>query len=73
MQQNKQLYSYIPMASPQFPWYLAKLRNAWIALITPPNQLFVQVMNEGADKFEQLTKDVENGKIPSPFVKVEKE
>jgi len=67
--QNKQtnLYSYIPLASPQYPWYLAKLRNAWIALLAPPNKLFVQVMNEGADKLEELDKKIQDGKIPITF------
>lgn len=62
---NKQLYSYIPMASPQFPWYLAKLRNAWIALITPPNRLFVQVVNEYADKCEDyaIKQEEKNGNL----------
>lgn len=60
--QNKQLYSYIPLASPRFPWYLAKLHNAWIALITPPNNLFVQVTNEMADKLEDYTREVQEGK-----------
>ena len=64
---NTHLYSYIPLASPQLPWYLAKLRNAWIALITPQNKLYVQVMNEYADKFEEYTNDVESGKIPITF------
>ena len=64
---NTQMYSYIPLASPQLPWYLAKLRNAWIALITPPNKLYVQVMNEAADKLEGFTEDVESGKIPLTF------
>lgn len=59
-EKNHNLYSYIPLASPQIPWYLAKLRNAWIALILPPNTLYQQVVNEFADKCEEVEYNITN-------------
>jgi len=52
------LKPYNTFGSMQVPWYLAKLRNIWVALVTAPNKLSIEILDNIAEKADNYTNKV---------------
>jgi hypothetical protein len=58
MNKPNNLFPYLPFGSLQYPRLLSRIRNAWVALVTSPNRISIQILEDFADNLKEVPKDV---------------
>lgn len=56
---------YLPFGSIQTPRMFSRLRNAWVALVTAPSKLSIQILDDYSNSLDKAEAELNSFKCPA--------